>query len=71
MITNLFVKKSNIGNGMHCSSADKLRLGDTVKSPQFGSGVVRAFNPNGTVLVQFNGKKNRSVFPSLLARSIQ
>lgn len=72
MITNWFVKSSRNKNGTGKGSTPAYRIGDRVQSGSFGKGVVRAYNPDGTVTVRFDGQiKSRSIFPSFLEKFTQ
>ena len=69
MITDLYTRKAVQQNGTGSSSALKYQLGDRVQCGRFGTGVVRAYNPDGTLLVRFTDQpKSRSIFPSLLEK---
>jgi hypothetical protein len=71
MIKNLSAEMSEVANGNGRGSAAAIKLGDRVRSGRFGSGSVRAFNPDGSVIVRFDGcRKSRRIFPSLLQKTV-
>jgi hypothetical protein len=71
MITDLFPTRAEKKNGHNFEPATSFRLGGRVQHHKFGTGVVRAFNPDGTLLVRFDGQaKSQPVFPTFLGRNI-
>jgi hypothetical protein len=57
--------------GVKHGTANSFRVGDRVQSPNYGKGVVRAYNPNGALIVRFDGqKKSQSVFPTFLDQTV-
>jgi hypothetical protein len=72
MITKWISKLSISKNGNGRGTDPRFRIGDRVQSESFGSGVVRASDPKGTLIVHFDGQnKSHSIFPTFLKRDTQ
>ena len=69
-MTAIYIAVNGKKNGSKSDAAIRFRLGDRVRNSNHGNGVVRAFNPNGSLVVRFEGQnKSKSVFPTFLERA--
>ncbi len=69
MITKLFSTNVGTKNGAQTAPAHPFRIGERVQNGGHGTGVVRAFHPNGTIIVRFEGQEtSRAVFPTFLEK---